>query len=143
MKSAVPLSDSPAAKAGAASDIAAEDYPLSPLYLDLLDSPERAMLEQLQAPGSPLSLATDPPALQQRLQNIATNLEFSIDSFAHGVHALSTVQKTAERLVDKTLASAADTLEEREKVRRGEGAKSVDALSALKALGKIMNGKKK
>ena len=143
MKSAVPPPASPTTKAGASSDTAGEDTPLSPLRTDLLDSPERAMFEQLQAPTSPTSLATDPSALQQRLQNLAANLEFSVDSFAHGIHALSTAQNTAERLVDETLSSAAQALEEREKARHGENGKSVDALSALKALGKIMNGKKK
>ncbi|KAK4546932.1 hypothetical protein LTR36_001664 [Oleoguttula mirabilis] len=133
MQKAVPPS-SPA-KAGAEAEAQ-----LSPLHPELLDSPERSILEQLQAPMADSS--TDPGAIQQRLRNIAENLEFSVDLFAHGVHALATTRDTAERLADRSLAEAAGVLEEREKERRANG-KPVDAMDALRALGKVMNARRR
>lgn len=134
MRSAVPPS-SPA-RTGAE----AEGH-LSPLHPELLDSPQRKILEQLQAPATDVS--TDPEAIQQRLRNISENLEFSVDQFAHGVHALSTTRDTAERLADRTLAEAAEVLDEREKERRADGGKSMDALDALRALGRVMNAQRR
>ena len=146
MKSAVQPPLSPTPESGTPSNRSVEeeqDHALSPLRPSLLDTPEREILEQLQAPTSPTAaLAADLPALQNRLQDIAANLEFTVDSFAHGIHVLSTAQDTAERLVDKTLSDAAEALEERQKSRRGESG-AVDAFSALKALSKVMNGKRK
>ena len=112
------------------------DATLSPLHPDLLDSPQRAIYEQLQSPASD----TVPEAIQSRLRSVAQGLEFSIDSFAHGVHALSNSNAVAGVLADKTLSGAADTLESREKENRAHG-KGVDALDALKALGRVMNGR--
>ncbi|KAK4557075.1 hypothetical protein LTR86_006056 [Recurvomyces mirabilis] len=134
MKSALPTS--PPAEAGAED----EQQVLSPVNLDLLDSPERAIFEQLQAPTT--EITTDPTAIQQRLQTVAENLEFSVDRFAHGMHALSTTRNTAEKLAERTLAEAADVLDEREKARRSEG-KGPDALDALRALGKVLNGRRR
>jgi len=129
MRSALPPS-SPA-KAGGE-----DEGQLSPLHPELLDSPQRQILDQLQAPTTDSS--TDPGAIQHRLRNISRNLEFSVDHFAHGMHALSTTRDTAERLADRTMAEAAELLDEREKERRAAG-KSVDALDALKTLGRVMN----
>lgn len=133
MQSAVP--PSPPAKAGAEAE-----GQLSPLQPEFLESPERKIFEQLQA--STTDTSTDPEAIQQRLRNISENLEFSVDQFAHGVHALSTTRDTAERLADRSLAEAAEVLEEREKERRA-GGKAVDALGALRALGKVMNARRR
>jgi len=116
------------------------DSHLSPLHPELLDSPQRAILEQLQAPA--VGTSTNPEAIQQRLQDISQNLEFAVDQFTHGIHALSTTRETAERLADKTLADVADVLETRDKEWRAEG-RGADAFSALKALGKVMNGQRK
>ncbi|KAK5135894.1 hypothetical protein LTR08_004544 [Meristemomyces frigidus] len=140
MKSAVPPS-SPAANAGASSNAAAEGCPLSPLRPELLDSPEREIFEQLRASSTDIS--TDPALIQQRLHTISSHLEFAVDSFAHGVHALGSSRDAAERLAEKTLADAADALQAREKARRGERGQGVDALSALRALGKVMNGRRR
>lgn len=135
MKSAVPAQSSPTkAGAEAASPV------LSPLHPELLDSPQRAILEQLQAPAA--STSTDPESIQQRLRSVAENLEFSVDQFAHGVHALASTRSGAERLADRTLSEAAGVLEEREKTRRAEG-KGGDALDALRALGKVMNARQR
>jgi len=131
MQSAVPQSQSPSKSNGN------DEGHLSPLHAELLDSPQRAILEQLQAPTT--DFPTKPEDIQQRLRNLSENIEFSVDQFAHGIHALSTTRETAERLADKTLADAATVLEERDKERRAEG-KGADAFSALKALGKVMNG---
>ena len=133
MRSAVPAS--PPSKAGTEAE-----GELSPLHPDLLDSPQRKILEELQAPTAESS--THPEALQTRLRHISDNLEFSVDQFAHGMHTISTTRDTAERLADKTLADAAEILEEREKERRAKG-KSGDAFDALKALGKVMNAPKR
>ncbi|KAK5124790.1 hypothetical protein LTR85_001503 [Meristemomyces frigidus] len=133
MQSAVP----PSSPAKAGAEVEGQ---LSPLHTELLDSPERKIFEQLQAPTTDAS--TDPETVQQRLRNISENLEFSVDQFAHGVHALSTSRDTADRLADRSLAEAAGVLEEREEERRA-GGKSVDALDALRALGKVMNARRR
>ncbi|KAK3722390.1 hypothetical protein LTR37_002381 [Vermiconidia calcicola] len=115
---------------------AEDDGSLSPLHPELLDSPQRAILEQLQAPTT--QSLTDPSAIQQRLRNISENLEFTVDQFAHGVHALNTTKETADRLADRSLADAAGMLEEREKDQRTNG-KAVDPMSALRGLAKVLN----
>ncbi|KAK5115258.1 hypothetical protein LTR62_001458 [Meristemomyces frigidus] len=127
MKSAIPAS--PPAESGAKD----EQHVLSPLHTDLLSSPERAIYEELQQP------TTDPTSIQQRLLEITPNLEFSVDQFAHGVHALNTSRELAEKLAEKTLGAAAEVLDSREKTRRVEGG-GADPLDALKALGKVLNG---
>ena len=111
---------------------------LSPLHPELLDSPQRAIYEQLPAPLGGQAMSIDPSSIQQRLRNISQNLEFTVDQFAHGVHALSTVRETAERVADRTLSDAANVLEEREKERRVNG-KAVDPIDALKGLAKVLN----
>ncbi|TKA80177.1 hypothetical protein B0A55_03591 [Friedmanniomyces simplex] len=131
------VSVSPRTTTGAETD----DPAMSPLRPDLLDRPQRAILEQLQAHTT--NIPTDPSAIQHRLRTVAENLEFSIDQFAHGVHALASTRETAERLAERSLADAADVLEEREKVRRSEGGKGADALDALRALGKVLNGRRR
>ena len=112
------------------------DGQLSPLRSDLLDSPQRAILEQLQAPTTESS--TEPSDIQQRLRNISENLEFTVDQFAHGIHAITTSRDVAERLADRSLADAASVLEEREKERRMNG-KAVDPMDALRGLAKVLN----
>ncbi|KAI7305967.1 hypothetical protein KC315_g14431, partial [Hortaea werneckii] len=133
MKSAVP--PSPPTKEDAEAE-----RELSPLHPDLLDSPQRKLLEQLQAPA--IESSTHAEAVQKRLRHVSENIEFSVDQFAHGMHTLSTTRDTAERLADKSLSEAAEVLEDREKGRRATG-KSADAFDALKALGKVMNGRRR
>lgn len=108
---------------------------LSPLHPELLDSPQRALLEQLQAPTA---TSTDPTSIQQRLSNISENLEFTLDQFSHGVHALSTAIETAERLAERSLGDAASVLEERERERRVQG-KAVGTMDALRGLARVLN----
>src|ERR1700761_423046 len=110
---------------------------LSPLNTSLLDSPQKRILEQLQAPTTQVS--TSPSAIQQRLQNIATNLEFTVDQFAQGVHLLSTTQQTADRLASASLSEAADVLEERERELKGGGKGAVDPMEALRGLARVLN----
>lgn len=113
---------------------------LSPIRPELLDSSQRVILEQLQAPTT--QSLTEPAALQQRLRNISENLEFSVDQFAHGVHSLIAAKETAERLADRTLSDAAAMLEEREKERMING-KAVDPMDALKGLAKVLNSQQR
>ena len=78
------------------------------------------------------------------MRNIATNLEFSVDQFAHGVHALTSTKETAERLAERSLGDAAGVLEEREKERKaGAGKGAVDAMDALRGLARVLNGSKR
>lgn len=83
-------------------------------------------------------MPVEPSAIQQRLRNISENLEFTVDQFAHGIHALSTTKETADRVAERTLADAAKVLEEREKQRRVNG-KAVDPMDALRGLAKVLN----
>lgn len=111
---------------------------LSPLHPELLDSPQRAILEQLQARTTESS--TDPKAIQQRLRNISDSLEFTVDQLAHGMHALSTTKDTAERLADRSLNGAAGVLQGREKRNRLNG---VDTMDALKGLARVLNAQRR
>lgn len=104
--------------------------------MDLLDSPQRAIFEQLQAPTHESS--TDPEVIQQRLRHMTENIEFTVDQFAHGIHALSTAKESGEQLADQALTDAASVLEEREKEQRAKG-KAVDPMDALKGLAKVLN----
>ncbi|KAK1820740.1 hypothetical protein LTR12_004765 [Friedmanniomyces endolithicus] len=125
--------------------------PLSPLHPDLLSTPEREILAQLQDPTisttSTTSTAETPPtnpeAIQQRLRTLASTLEFSLDDFAHGIHVLANTRETAERLAERSLADAAGVLEARDKARRSEGGGGADAMDALRALGKVLNGRRR
>jgi len=117
-----------------------EDQPLSPLHPDLLDSPQKAVLDRIQSPT--VASVTAPSIVQRKLQNISESLEFSVDLFADGVQAMNATKETAERLAEQTLAQAAETLNKREKERHRMGdvdGKTMDAYNALKALGKVMN----
>ena len=111
---------------------------LSPLHPELLDSPQRAILEQLQAPTTESTI--EPSGIQQRLSNISANLEFTVDRFAHGVHALSTTKETANRLAERSLADAASVLEERDREYR-VGGRAVDPMDALRGLAKVLNSR--
>ncbi|KAK5739578.1 hypothetical protein LTR17_005267 [Elasticomyces elasticus] len=129
---AIPVS--PPSKPGAGEEI---DGALSPLQDNMLDSSQLAILEELRRPA-----LTDPEAVQTRLRGVAEGLEFSVDSFAHGVHALTTSRATAERLAERSLGGAAEVLEGREKARKAEG-RGVDPLEALRGLGKVLNGRRR
>ena len=129
---------SSAAQAASAQDTDATGD-LSPLHPELLDSPQRAIVEQLQASTS---TSTDPDAIQQRMRNISQNLEFTVDQFAHGIHSLTSTKETAERLAERTLGDAAGVLEEREKERKVNG-KSIDSMDALRGLARVLNSSKR
>ena len=58
------------------------------------------------------------------------------------MHALARSRDVAEGLAERSLAGAATALEDREKARR-EAGKPTDALDALRALGKVLNGKRR
>ena len=105
-----------------------------------MENPQRALFEQLQTPAG--DDITDPNAIQTRLSNISEDLEYTVDRFAHGVHALSTAREVAERVADRALADAANLLEEREKQQTSSG-KAVDQMDALKGLARVLNAQYK
>ena len=112
------------------------DGTLSPLHPELLDSPQRAIAQQLQQqPNAP---PADPVAVCQRLDTLSGNLEFTVDQFAHGVDALRTSKDTAERLADRSLTQVAGALERREQARRADG-KALDPMEALRGLARVLN----
>lgn len=113
---------------------------LSPLQPELLSTPQRAIFEQLNPTAT--HHHTDPQAIQQRLRTISDDLEFAVDMFAHGVHALSTTRETAERAAEKSLADAAHALEEREKQRAASG-NSLDQMNSLRGLARVLNSQQK
>ena len=133
LRSAVPKAPSP-------NKTEDNEGSLSPIRAELLDSPQRAILEQLQAPTTQIS--TEPTAIQQRLRNMSENLEFTVDQFTHGVHSLTAAKDTGERLADRALGDAASVLEDREKERRVNG-KALDPMDALKGLAKILNSQQR
>lgn len=114
------------------SNTNADPGALSPLHSDLLSSPDRAIFAQLN------QSSTAPEDIEQRLQHISTNLEFSIDQFADGVHAMATTRDMAERVADKSLKDAAEVLEDRSKERR-EKSGSVAPMEALRGLARVLN----
>jgi kinetochore protein Mis13/DSN1 len=116
------------------------DGGVSPLRPDLLDSPQRAIFERLDCNTADFS--TEPDAIQTRLRTISDDLEFTVDMFAHGVHALSTTRDTADRVAEKSLKDAADALEERERQRAASG-KSLDQMNVLRGLARILNAQQK
>ncbi|KAK0280649.1 hypothetical protein LTR54_014469 [Friedmanniomyces endolithicus] len=129
------------------ADADADPTPLSPLHPDLLSTPERKILAQLQnTTTTTITTATpihpNPEAIQHRFRTLASTLEFSLDNFAHGIHVLATTRETAERLAEKSLADAAEVLEARDRERRSEGG-GADAMDALRALGKVLNGRRR
>lgn len=113
---------------------------LSPLRPELLSTQQRFILEQLNPTAT--HAPTDPETIQQRLENISGDLEFAIDMFAQGVHALSTTRDIAERAAEKSLADAAHTLEAREK-QRSTGGNSIDQMNSLRGLARVLNAQQK
>jgi kinetochore protein Mis13/DSN1 len=108
---------------------------LSPVNSDLLSTPDRAIFAQL---NELTTTSTGINALQQRLQGISSSLEFSIDQFAQGVHAMATTRDTAERVADKSLRDATDILEERDKEKKQKTG-SIEPMGALRGLAKVLN----
>lgn len=113
---------------------------LSPLQPDLLSTPQRAIFDQLNPTAT--HSVTEPEVIQQRLRTFSDDLEFAVDMFAHGVHALSTTRETAERAAEKSLADAARVLQEREKQRAASG-KSLDQMNSLRGLARVLNSQQK
>lgn len=112
---------------------------LSPLHPDLLPSPQRAIFDQFKQ-YQDAELVT-PNRLQQRLQDVSLKLEYTVDSFAHGVHALNTTRQLAERAAHRTASNAAQELEKREQERlTRDGERKLDTLDALRGLAKALNG---
>jgi kinetochore protein Mis13/DSN1 len=108
---------------------------LSPVNADLLSSPDRAIFAQL---NELTTSSSGTNALQKRLQNISSNLEFSIDQFAHGVHAMATTRDMADRVAERALKDATDILEERDKEKKQKTG-SIEPMGALRGLAKVLN----
>lgn len=108
------------------------------MHPDLLDSPQRRIFEQLTSSEDATATVADPGTIQSRLKTISEDLEFAVDQFAHGIHTLSTTRETAERVAEKSLADAANVLEEREKLRN-QGSQAVNQMDALRGLARVLN----
>ena len=115
-----------------------EDRPAS-IHPEHLDSPQRAIFEQLNSDSD--ASATDPAAIQERLKTISNDIEFAVDRFTHDVHALKTTRDTAERVADKSLADAANVLDQREKQRSSD--KGVGQMDALRGLARVLNAQQR
>lgn len=109
---------------------------LSPLRPEVLDSPQRSILERLQSAADQAPVI--PGDIQLRIGAIAEDLEFAVDQFAHGVHTLSNTRTTAEQVADKSLAGVALALEEREK-QRTANSKPANQMDALRGLARLLN----
>lgn len=116
-----------------------EDGSLSPVHPEHLGSPQRAIFEQLEPPAD--SLTSDSAYIQERLARISNDIEFAVDQFAHGIHALKTTRETAERVAEKSLADAATALEERERSR--SSVKVVGQMDALRGLARVLNAQQR
>ncbi|KAM0720922.1 hypothetical protein Q7P37_003207 [Cladosporium fusiforme] len=130
-KSAVP----PTPEKQATPDAESAVRGLSPLNSDLLSSADRAIFAQL---NELTTSSSGPTALQKRLQNISSNLEFSIDQLAQGVHAMATTRDMAERVADRSLKDATDILEERNKEKKEKDG-GIEPMGALRGLAKVLN----
>ncbi|MCJ1351441.1 MAG: hypothetical protein MMC33_001425 [Icmadophila ericetorum] len=87
---------------------------------DLLSESQATILQSLQSlhlPKAP-SLAQ---TTRQRIEQITSNIEFDVDSFAENTHILEQFQQAAEKIADDILALSAQALEERDKRGRAEG----------------------
>ncbi|KXT01516.1 hypothetical protein AC578_4520 [Pseudocercospora eumusae] len=113
-----------------------EDGPAS-VHAEHLDSPQRAIFDELNSDAS----ATDAAGIQERLRRISNDIEFAVDRFTHGVHALKTTRDTAERVADKSLADAAKVLEQREKQRSSD--QGVGQMDALRGLARVLNAQQR
>ncbi|KAH9826009.1 Mis12 component-domain-containing protein [Teratosphaeria destructans] len=142
-KTAISTTSAPPKPTAAVSEVGPEDNesgtePLSPIRPDLLDTPQRSIFATIQIPA--VTDATQPDKISEQLQNFASDLEFNIDSFADGVHVMSSTRETAERLADVRLGTAAQVLEERHQGQKADAEKKgkapLDAMESLKALGR-------
>lgn len=120
----------------------------------LLDSPEQArflsLLSQPLATSATTtassSTTSHPPTSLTRqtttqLQSLASTLEFNVDRFADGIHALAEYQRMGERVAGRALGLGAERLEERSRRERGAGTggeAEVGTKEVLRALGEVL-----
>lgn len=103
------------------------DLNLSSIDKTLLDPSQSSILASLSfltQPQPSLSTTLPPPQAAQtqtRLRDITENIQFSIDSFADGIHKLEVFREQAERVADRILGVAAEKLEDRSRAT-GRGA---------------------
>ncbi|KAF2774202.1 hypothetical protein EJ03DRAFT_2230 [Teratosphaeria nubilosa] len=148
-KTAISSTSAPSKLTAAASAVGTDDdngaEASSPIRPDLLDTPQRSIFQTLQIPAA--TDATQPNKISEQLQDFTSDLEFNIDSFADGVHVMSSTRETAERLADARLGAVAQALEGREQGRRAEAEKKrrapLDAMESLKTLGRVMNARRR
>lgn len=117
----------------------AEPGSLSPIHPEVLDTPQRAIFEQLNNAAGEIET---PATIHDKLRTISEDLEFAVDQFAHGIHALSTTKATADRVAEKSLSEAAKALEERDS-QRNKGSKVVDQMDALRGLARVLNSQQR
>lgn len=119
--------------------------PVAPSAIDsslLTDPNQKAALSTLHSfvSDSQPSLAA---TASSRIQKVTQELEFEVDTFATNVHALSAYKDAAARVADETLATAAKTLErrDREGIRRAVGEEGADTSlrHVLRGLSRIID----
>ena len=124
-----------------------------PIDSELLHSSEQALILSTLLPSSsdrdpPSEISTTPLLLEitTTLRTLASGLEFKIDRFADGIHALGEYQRMGERVAGRVLALGAERLEERSWRERGiqagaaagEGPAVEGVREVLRALGAVM-----
>ncbi|KAI9715350.1 MAG: hypothetical protein M1812_005995 [Candelaria pacifica] len=102
---------------------------IDPTYLD----PEQANILNTLTTLPPLSTTTT-----QRLSSLTTNLEFTIDNFATGIHHLSAFRQTTDRVADRVLNLCAKNLRKREEeCRERAGTRELPVQEVLRSLSRL------
>ena len=110
-----------------------ESHP--PLDMALL-LPEDVSHHQVLINHTPSTSLTE--SVSNRLGSMTSNLEYTIDSFAHGIHGVKAYRNAAERVAGRILDVSAQVLEERDQERRNRaGMSAADIRDILGALSRI------
>jgi kinetochore protein Mis13/DSN1 len=119
---------------------------ISDIDASLLDPSQASILSalvQTQHQPSPSSNSfsyTTPAALQSHLSTLSVSLEPNIDVLADGLHKIDQYRNTAERVADRILGTAAQRLQERERVGREKaGSEGIGVGDVLRGLAGVLN----
>jgi kinetochore protein Mis13/DSN1 len=104
--------------------------------VSMLSFEEAAILSRLTTSSSASSQHS---SAQSHIQNLQSGLEFKVDQFAHGIHALTQYRETAECVADRVLALGAQALEDRSRKEREEaGTRDLPVMEVLRSLSRIL-----